>query len=488
MAITNYQQADFINITELTAVFQNAGPNLGTPPNATYAGLVAASYGPENIQVKNGDPCSAQVIYSYDLDHSTPTNPIPANAQITKITAQMQISTNEVTSFMDGTFTTDHGNTGRAIASAVANIDIRPLSVFNTPPPDVNSWITSPATPYLFGVISDTDTTAYGASASATGQGNLPVLAQLIFDIAALPAEFPLGYMDYATFVAQFTNWFTSFNHQASSSVNWLGVINGVDSVSGAWSNGIDFAASNLTIIVEWTVPVVTNWNIDSFDPENNILTLTRPDPGVTVEEDTELPESIFIDDEEYTPEDFYIIIWTRITIILRLKPRRLPPLPEVEMIFAGTTFSGRVSLGTFSITQVDLSGVYELDPDAHDDTLYIRSGTTVTEEARMIPSPFLLTYFVDNKEADILHYNGVRMRVTGVGDLQGIFQSYSAINTDTLVADTLRTVNNVSPFRLANFIDQNCALRVYTSNTGDYMNVSQIIIFWKKLYTGYPQ
>lgn len=485
MSITNYQLPDFINITEILANFTNAGPNLGTPPNATYAGLAAAAYGPSNVQSHNADTVSAAVIYSYDLDHSTPTNPIPTNAQITKITVQLQITTNEVTAFMDGNFVTDHANTGRAVAAAQASIDIRPLSVFNTPPPDVLSWITSPVAPYLVGVISDVDTTAYGATASATANGTAIALAQVIFDIATNPGgDFPLGYMDYTTFVAQFTNWFTSFSHSASGSVNWFGIINGVDAVDGTFSNGIDFAASNLTIIVEWTAPVVTNWAIqdDTFTlPADDVITLLNSagDEPLT---------KVIIGETEITPDDPWVIIWTKVEIKIHFPPdavkrRQDPPRVDIE----GTTFSGSVPLGLLTITEVDLSGIYQLDIDAHTDTLYARDTTSTTYEVA-IPAPFFVTYFVDHKETDVCHFTGTRMRVIGNGQIFQVFQSLDYINTEEFGNLILASANNLSPFALANFIDQQASLRVYTEEIEAFMNVSSIVIFWKQLYTGYPQ
>lgn len=470
MSTTTYTQIDFTNITALTNDFVNAGPNVGTAPNLTTSGLDAAGF-----SLATPTPTSAlgeskaQVKYQFELDHTTPSNPIPATAQISQIKISQQVTNASAAASVDAAFDSSSGSTD--VAS-----DVHVFLNENNP-----SWIATDNSIDAF----DFDFGSGGGNQSLSkNAGPISRLIEVVYNIAALPGDFPLGYMTKAEFVAAFTTLVVEYYLDAVSGA----ALGSSTSAPGSYSDGVDITAVNLQIEVTWTDPVTTNWDVADFDPENNILTLERPDPGVPPEDDDELPETLFIDDEEYEPEDFWIILWTRVRIIVRLKPTQLPPTPPVEMIFAGTQFSGRVSLGTFSITQVDLSGVYELDPDAHDDTLYIRDGTTVTTEARMIPSPFFLTYFVDNRETDVLHYNGTRMRVTGVGDLQQMFQSLDAINTEELTSETLRTINNLSPFHLANFIDQNCALRVYTSNTGDFMNVSQLSIFWKKLYTGYPQ
>lgn len=473
MSTTNYTQADFINLSTLLNVLVNCAGNVGTAPNLTTSGLTAAGFTLANPSPSSaGDECRALLKYQFDLDHTTPSTPIPSNAQITQIKISQQVTNASAAASCDATYT-NPGNNGHGDVQSTVQV----LLDQNNP-----TWIATDNSINNF----DSDSAIGGGTQNLSkNAGPVSQLIEVVYNILALPGDFPLGYMTKAEFVAAFTTLTVQYDLDAVA-----GAVRGTDNdATGSYSVGIDITAVNLNIEVTWTVPVVTAWTIDTptLVLPDNVVSISRPDPGVPPDEDTEIPEKIIVDGEEIEPNDPWVIIWTRIRIVFHLPPKKTDD-PDVNIVFAGIQFSGSVPLGTLSITTADLSGIYELDEDAHNDTLYVHTGTTSTTMDVAIPAPYFATYYVDNKDIDVKHYNGVRMRVTGEGQLQQVFQSLDSINTEDLSALTLKTINNLSPFCLANFIDQQCSLRVYMSNTNNFMAVSQIVIFFKKLYTGYPQ
>ncbi len=472
MSITTYTQIDFDTITALINSFTNAGPNVGTAPNLTTTGLAAGGINITPPPSSFFDECIAHVKYQWDLDHSTPSTPIPATAQITKITIQQQVTSAAAPTSLSLDYTA-------ATPPGTASVDSNVLVDLGLNNP---SWITSNNSINEFDFDSLSDATP-SVSADA---GPITRLILVIYDILALPGDFPLGYMTKAQFVAAFTTLVAEYDIWCDAGSSG---ISGGETLTGSYSVGMDITSANLQVIVEWTDPVVTTWDIDTptLTLPDDVVEISRPDPGVPYEEDTEFPEKLVVDDKEIDPNDPWIIVWTRLRIVFHLPPDHTDD-PDIKLIFAGVQFSGSVPLGTLSVTTADLSGIYQLDETAHTDTLYARSGTTSTTQEVAIPAPFLVTYFIDNKETDILHYNGSRVRVTGEGDLKQVFQSLDYVNTEELANVPLRTINNVSPFTLANFIDQQCSLRIYMDDIDNFMNVSQIVLFWKKLYTGYPQ
>lgn len=470
MSITTYTQADYTNISTLSSVFILAS-NIGTVPNMTAAGLSAAGFTLTSPSTPSaGGEVRAFAQYQFDLDHTTPSTPIPSTARITKITISQQVTNASAATSCDATFTSPGNNGHTDIAS-----DVHVLLNENNP-----TWITSDNSIDNFDFDSGT---GGGTQSLSKNAGPVTRLINVVYNISALPGPFPLGYMTKAQFVAAFTTLVVEYNMDSTA-----GAALGSDSAAtGSYSTGIDITAVNLQIEVEWTLP--SAWTIDTptLVLPDNVVSISRPDPGLPPELDTELPEKITVGDKELDPNDPWVIVWTKLNIKFHLPPDETND-PPLTIIFAGIQFSGSVPLGTLAVTNANLSGIYELDETAHNDTLYVHSGTTSTTSVVAIPAPFFATYYVDNKDIDVKHYNGVRMRVTGEGQLQQVFQSLDNVNTEDLSALTLRTINNLSPFSLANFIDQQCSLRVYMSNTNNFMAVSQIVIFFKKLYTGYPQ
>ena len=87
----------------------------------------------------------------------------------------------------------------------------------------------------------------------------------------------------------------------------------------------------------------------------------------------------------------------------------------------------------------------------------------------------------------NILHFNAVRYRVTGSGDLLHELITYDDDITKVLLPLTLSTAPGREPTRLTNLSTQRARLKMYTDNFDDDVKVNRIILFAKELYTGYP-
>lgn len=472
MSTTTYTLVDFINVLELSSNYVACSTNSRTPPNALFSGLLGGAYSTTGI-TSYSDQVTGNVLYLWDLDHTTPSIPVPVNALITKVTIQQQVNDLAAISDISGTLTgaaTPSDNNGHESVNSHAQI------FPDVPIPQSALWVTSENRPNL----TDSDSAVLSPVFNLTSAaGPLIRLIEIIYDFTLNPnGDFPLGYCSYADFITNFTTYSINYDTQGiclSAFANPPGPA-GVN--AGSRSNSVGVDTANLTIFVEWSMP--SSWVIDD-------TTKTLPDDVISISSPTPLPlKSITVGNTVIEPNDPWVIVWTDVLIEIHLPPDETDdPTIKVEVI--GTEFSGSIPIGTLTVTTADLSGIYQLDITAHSDTLYDRSSGISTQEVA-IPAPYLSTYFIDDKETDVLHYTGTRMRVTGQGLLHQVFQSLDYVHTELFGDLTLVTAGNLNPFSLANFIDQQCSLRVYTTTLNDFMNVSQIIVFSKQLFTGYPQ
>lgn len=89
--------------------------------------------------------------------------------------------------------------------------------------------------------------------------------------------------------------------------------------------------------------------------------------------------------------------------------------------------------------------------------------------------------------QENILHYGGVRMRVTGTGNLRMTLTSLDDIRSTTLVPFVLQDERSREPTRLCNFVSQRAKLKIYTTAIDEVFRVNRVIVFVKELYTQFP-
>jgi hypothetical protein len=84
-------------------------------------------------------------------------------------------------------------------------------------------------------------------------------------------------------------------------------------------------------------------------------------------------------------------------------------------------------------------------------------------------------------------HVVGVRMRVTGAGELQMALEGLDNVLNQTLVPFTLQATNRIEPTRLSNFQSQRIRLSLLTTEVDEHFLIRRIIIYAKPVATEYP-
>jgi len=86
-----------------------------------------------------------------------------------------------------------------------------------------------------------------------------------------------------------------------------------------------------------------------------------------------------------------------------------------------------------------------------------------------------------------ILHFNAIRLKLNGSGNLKLQFQSSDDVVTQDLVPLIMQVSTNIHPTRLANFKQQHAKLRIYTTEINETFRINTIIIFVRPLFTSFP-
>lgn len=86
-----------------------------------------------------------------------------------------------------------------------------------------------------------------------------------------------------------------------------------------------------------------------------------------------------------------------------------------------------------------------------------------------------------------IIHFNAIRMRVVGSGQLRLSMVSLDSIETQTLVPLTMASATDIQPTRLCNFIKQRAQLELKTTSINEIFKINRIIVFAKPMFTSYP-
>lgn len=84
-------------------------------------------------------------------------------------------------------------------------------------------------------------------------------------------------------------------------------------------------------------------------------------------------------------------------------------------------------------------------------------------------------------------HIVGVRLRVTGSGNLQLSLTDYDDIQTQNLVDLPMQATTRIEPTRLANFQSQRIRLVGQTTEIDEYFDIHRIVIYAKPVAVEYP-
>lgn len=109
---------------------------------------------------------------------------------------------------------------------------------------------------------------------------------------------------------------------------------------------------------------------------------------------------------------------------------------------------------------------------------------------------PFFRTAFVSDKGTaretkgaeDIYHFNGVRLRANGQGNLKLKLFSLDDAREQALSDYRLSENSGRQLTVLANFTEQRVSLEVRTYNINDYFRINRIVIFSRWRASSFPQ
>lgn len=87
----------------------------------------------------------------------------------------------------------------------------------------------------------------------------------------------------------------------------------------------------------------------------------------------------------------------------------------------------------------------------------------------------------------NIIHFNAIRMRVRGVGNLDMELKAFDDDPTAVLTAFTMTETTGKFLIRLCNFKSQRAALEFSTDEIDEIFRINKIVVFAKPLFTEYP-
>lgn len=85
-------------------------------------------------------------------------------------------------------------------------------------------------------------------------------------------------------------------------------------------------------------------------------------------------------------------------------------------------------------------------------------------------------------------HFNSVRLRLNGEGNLLMELQSLDDIRTVTIAPIAMQVLTNIQPTRPTNMIEQRVIFRLGTTEINEWFRVNRIILFASQFGTEYPQ
>lgn len=88
----------------------------------------------------------------------------------------------------------------------------------------------------------------------------------------------------------------------------------------------------------------------------------------------------------------------------------------------------------------------------------------------------------------NINHFNSVRLRVNGEGNLLMSLKSLDDIREVTIAPIAMQILTNIQPTRPTNMVEQRIIFRLGTTEINEWFRVNRIILFAAQFGTEYPQ
>ena len=87
----------------------------------------------------------------------------------------------------------------------------------------------------------------------------------------------------------------------------------------------------------------------------------------------------------------------------------------------------------------------------------------------------------------NITHFNAVRMRIQGTGNLKMSFISQDEVITQDLAPLVMAELTNIQPTRLANFMQQRAIFKLGTTEKDEFFRINRIVLFTKETFSSFP-
>ncbi len=87
----------------------------------------------------------------------------------------------------------------------------------------------------------------------------------------------------------------------------------------------------------------------------------------------------------------------------------------------------------------------------------------------------------------NIYHCNAIRLRLKGSGNLRSTLYSYDEVESDALEPIVMSANTNIPPTALANFKQVQMKLKLETTAIDEIFNVSEILVYIKRVEQSYP-
>lgn len=83
-----------------------------------------------------------------------------------------------------------------------------------------------------------------------------------------------------------------------------------------------------------------------------------------------------------------------------------------------------------------------------------------------------------------INHFNGMRLRVTGAGNLQVTAWSFQEASSEVILPYAMQASTKIQPTLLMNSKEHRISIELKTTEINEWFNIGRIIIFSKPIYT----
>ena len=157
----------------------------------------------------------------------------------------------------------------------------------------------------------------------------------------------------------------------------------------------------------------------------------------------------------------------------IKWSPWTFPTLPQTGVV--DVKLSSSIPYFRFGSSD---GNVYDIDPTVREDY-----GSAIETLAEFAPLP----HEVSNWREGIYHFGGMRLRARGFGDVDVIAVGLDDAQTELSGSISLETAPGREFFKLLNFKNERCSIRLRMADNGEWLLVTKMSLFAKFLWSEQP-